>query len=114
MTITDTISFITCEATKEDTDQIISALNLRRRVLAQIKDATATQGSEVVLEGLSPKYLVGLSGVIVERDGARVAVQLDERSTQTLKFSGQKRFYIADDCTSYKVTGIPAQCAQPK
>jgi len=112
MTITDTISFITSEAGEEDLNQIFSALKLRRQVLGQIKASAVSEGMKVTLEGLSPKYLNGLSGVIVERNGARVAVQLDERSTQMLRFSGQKRFFVPLAMTAYRLEGIPAQCAK--
>lgn len=112
MSITDTISFITNEADEEDLNRIFSALKLRRQVLGQIKASAVSEGMKVTLEGLSPKYLNGLSGVIVERNGARVTVLLDEKSTQMLRFSGQKRFFIPADCTSYRMAGIPAQCVK--
>lgn len=112
MSITDTIFFITSEADEEDLNQIFSALKLRRQVLGQIKASAVSEGMKVTLEGLSPKYLNGLSGVIVERDGTRVAVQLDEISTQIFKSVSQKRFFIPADCVSYRMVGIPAQCAK--
>jgi hypothetical protein len=114
MDIIDIISFITSQATKADLDQIHASVKLRDQVLAQIQAAAATQETEVVLEELSPKYLNGLSGVIVERSGAMVAIQLDESSTNTLKWSGSKRFFVPPDSTSHTLEGIPAQCARVK
>jgi hypothetical protein len=62
-------------------NEIVGAINSRRRMRRDIESYTALGtvqvGTKVRLEGLSPKYLNGLTGEVVGKRGKRFTVRLD-------------------------------------
>lgn len=110
-TAPDVIAFILARADETDLTNIINAVKGRRKALGQINAAAIRPGVQVTLDGLSPKYLNGLTGTVKSVQGARCTVTLDQRSTTSLRYAGQ-RFRIPTEHTEYDLTGIPSQCAK--
>lgn len=107
----DVIAFIVARADETDLTNIINAVKARRRTLGQISAAAVKVGATVTLEGLSPKYLNGLTGTVKNISGARCTVTLDEASTNDLGFRST-RFYLLPGQKNYDLNGIPTQCAK--
>lgn len=85
-------------------------IKARHKALRAQAAASVSVGATVTLEGLSPKYLNGLTGTVTSIDRARGSVTLDEASTQRLRFDGARRFFIAADATEYLLGGVPLGC----
>lgn len=107
----DVIAFIVARADAVDLDNIINAVKARRKALGQINAAAVRPGVEVRLDGLSPKYLNGLTGTVKSVSGGRCVVTLDRNSTTSLRYAGQ-RFRIPTEHMEYDLAGIPTQCAK--
>lgn len=108
-TITEVLDYVHARADEQDLDSLLQALRTRRKVLGEQRAATVRSGLEIRLDGLSPKYLNGLTGTVVTLDGNRAEVRLDERSTTQLRGSG-RRFYVPAGEIEYLLTGIPKSC----
>jgi hypothetical protein len=120
MSLTTTLQFIASDATSEDIDRVIAAVNARSKVLraerAAHAAATLVVGSEVTLARLSPKALNGLTGEIVDFSGERVDVHLDTASTEVLAY-GRTRFAGSAHAslrsgTGYIVRGVPVSAVE--
>ncbi len=109
----DVVKFILSGATEEDLWKISSAMKTRKRTLGELVAASITVGMTVVIHGLSPKYLNDLRGEVVEHAGKHVVVELDEDSTEFLRFAGNRRFFIPEGQKSYRLAGVPAECVRP-
>ena len=110
-TARDAVAFILARADETDIANILAAVKTRRRLLGQISAAAVKVGATVTLEGLSPKYLNGLTGTVKNISGARCTVTLDEASTNDLGFRST-RFYLLPGQKNYDLNGIPTQCAK--
>lgn len=109
--LTDTLRFISSEATTTDLDRIIAALKLRRKALGAVRAASVTLGSKATLAAVgAPKYLNGLSGTVASIRGERADVALDMHSTATLREVGWRRYSIESDADTYLVRGVPLAC----
>lgn len=109
-----TIGDIVLNADEDDLTRIIQTVKDRRKVLASARAADVQIGASCTLTGLSPKYLNGLTGVVVRdpngRSGTRAyACKLDEESTKRLRGQGT-RFFIPEATTEYVLPGVPMQC----
>lgn len=115
ITTADVAEFITGSATEEDLDDVISAVNTRKRTLRDLRAMEVKPGAKVTLTDLSPKYLNGLSGVVHSTMGGRgirrVNVTLDAESTRTLASQSTKYFIAAND-EEYLLEGVPAASCQ--
>lgn len=107
----DVIAFIVARADETDLANILNAVKARRKALGQINAAAVKVGQRVTLDGLSPKYLNGLTGTVLSVEGARCTVTLDRDSTTSLRYAGQ-RFRIPTEHMEYNLGGIPTQCAK--
>lgn len=105
--LTDALNFILSSASNEDLSRVIDGIKSRRGILQTLNAASVSVGASVKLEGLSPKYLNNLTGIVVSMSGRSATIKLDARSTQDLRWSGRKRFFIAADATEYPLGGIP-------
>lgn len=115
ITLTDAVAFIAQHATADDLDQVYAAAKQRTRTLRTIAAAAAASlpvGASVRLDGLSPKYLNGLTGVLKSTTGGRAVVTLDKESTSLLGFSS-RRFYAAAGKDSYDLGGLPLSTVHP-
>lgn len=106
----ESVSFILTQAGDTDIDRIIDAVKERRKILSKIRAASVAVGAPVRLDGLSPRYLNGLTGTVTKIDGNRCTVTLDEESTERLRW-GRTRFHIPASVKEYPLTGIPLGCA---
>lgn len=111
-TIEDVFEFIHGQANETDLDNIFDAYRSRTKVLREKRALSVSPGKEVVVTGVSPKYLNGLRGTVEEVDGKCASVRLDEASTRRLRASGSRRFFIPDDETNYVLTGLPKSTCQ--
>lgn len=109
-TLTDVLGFVLGSAEQSDIERLYAAIKQRQQVLRAVKAAAVSEGATVKLEGLSPKYLNGLTGAAQNIQGQRCDVKLDETSTMTLRFTG-RRFFVPPGVTNYVVTGVPLSCA---
>ena len=107
----DVIAFIVARADETDLANILNAVKARRKALGQINASAVKVGATVTLEGMSPKYLNGLTGVVKSVSGGRCSVLLDEGSTTQLRWSGT-RFHVREGVTEYLMGGVPTQCAK--
>jgi aspartokinase-like uncharacterized kinase len=112
-TLSDVLTYIVSEADDDAMDLIIDGVRQRQKALQQIAAASVRIGMETRIDGISPKYLVGMRGEVAGIDGKRAEVLLDEASTRTLRFKGGRRFYIPSDTTRYLLGGIPLSCCKP-
>lgn len=111
LTITDTVDFLHSQATEQDLDTVLQAIRLRRKALGNITASAVQVDLDVRLDGLSPKYLNGLTGKVTDLKGDRATVRLDENSTDTLRVRSRgKRFYIPELTAEYDLGGIPMSC----
>lgn len=109
ITLADVLQFVASHATETDIGAIHDAARMRTKALHAVRAATVTLGANVRFAGLSPKYLNGLSGTVVEISGQRGTVRLDEKSTAALRRQG-RRFYIAPTVAEYEMSGVPLSC----
>jgi hypothetical protein len=111
----DVIAFIVARADDTDLSNIIGAVNARRKTLRTIAAASVKPGLAVRLDGLSPKYLNGLTGTVKSVEGQHCTVTLDAASTERLgwqsRFSLQVRMSQKPDGT-YDFGGVPSSCAK--
>lgn len=107
LTRTDAVTFIADHADEADLDAIIATIKARQKVLATRRASAVTVGQAVTLQDLQPKYLNGLAGTIKSITRGHADVELDERSTESLRFYGRRRFLIADGTANYVISGIP-------
>jgi hypothetical protein len=107
VTLSDALNFILTSASNEDLSRVIDGIKSRRTILQTINAASVSIGASVKLDGLTPKYLNGLTGTVASINGRSATIKLDERSTKELRWSGRKRFFIAGDATEYPLGGIP-------
>lgn len=107
-----TISDIVLSADEHDLERIIQAVKDRRNTLSAARASSVQVGMQARTTGLTPKYLNGLTGV-VERGNTslpgRMAIRLDEGSTDQLRWKGRK-FFIPVGEKNYLLDGIPTQC----
>lgn len=106
-TRTAAVSFISDHADEADLDAIIATIKARQKMLATRRASAVVVGQSVTLDGLQPKYLNGLAGTVKSIRGNAAEVELDEHSTEQLRFYGRRRFIIADGTTRYVMGGIP-------
>ena len=107
VTMAEVIDYILDHADSADIDRVYEAAKMRHKTL-QAKAASAVRiGMTIRLNGISPKYLNGMTGEVVSIDRQRASVLLDERSTRTLRVKGGRRFYIPADVKQYEVSGVP-------
>lgn len=105
--LSDALNFILTGASNEDLSRVIEAIKNRRTILSTINAAAVTVGAAVKLDGLSPKYLNGLTGTVASISGRSATITLDARSTTDLRWNGRRRFFIAEGATEYPLGGIP-------
>ncbi|MFG2845930.1 hypothetical protein ACGF12_22590 [Kitasatospora sp. NPDC048296] len=107
MSLADATRYILTDATEGDLDRMITAIRDRRDALAKIRAAAVTTGSTVTTRNLKPKYLIGLSGTVAAIDGNRADLDLDEASTDSLRWARQTRFPVpanakSSGCTAFR------------
>lgn len=107
--VAEVIDYVHSHADEQDLEVLGRAIKDRRKLLGEQRAATVRRGVEVSLDGLSPKYLNGLTGTVETVRGSRADIRLDEQSTVRLRLSGRK-FHVPSDETQYLLTGVPKQC----
>ena len=105
--LTEVIAFIE-KASATEVDLIKQAIttSAARKVVV---------GAKVEVHGISPKYLVGLTGTIKtisHRGKGYVSIMLDETSTIRYRMKNRGR-EVPEGATSYELGGIPLACARP-
>lgn len=111
--VADVLDYVHSRADEQDLEALIEAVRTRRKVLGEQRAATVRIGSEVRLDGLSPKYLNGLTGTVESVRASRADVRLDKASTSTLRFTGRK-FSIPADEEEFLLRGAPKSCCIAK
>lgn len=110
LTISDALEFIRSHATASDIEKIYAATKERTRNLRAVTAARVQAGANATLDGLSPKYLNGLTGTVSSIQGARGDVRLDARSTRDLRYLGARKYFISADTTEFTLRGVPLSC----
>lgn len=110
ITISDVHRFIHEKADRDAIDGIHLACKNRLRTLSDISAAAVQVGMRVRAAGISPKYLVGLTGTVESLDGTYAKVRLDEASTNRLRYTRQQRFPVAPGVSEYLLEGVPRSC----
>ena len=90
-------------------DLVLDALRARNSELMAQRAEDAFEGAFITIRDVTPRFLDGLSGEIIESDGETVAVLLTTESTGRLRFSGQK-VYDLGACKRFLLEGVPASC----
>jgi len=112
--LSDVVGYVLESADENDLDGIAQAMKSRRNILRVKAAAAVTEKATVTIDGISPKYLNGLSGVvkeIVNGRGQHATVTLDKASTHKLAFSSDKYGFLAGR-DSYDLTGVPLSCCK--
>lgn len=107
--IAQVLDYVHSHADEQDLDALREAIKTRHAVLGQQRAASVRRDAEVRLDGLSPKYLNGLTGTVESISGNRADVRLDEKSTTRLRYAGRK-FFIPNDEEKFLLSGVPKQC----
>ena len=110
MSLLDTLTFIDDHADEKALNRIVTAVNTRRKVLAARRAALIDEGDSVRIDGISPKYLAGMTGTVKSIKGKHATVTLDEASTDVLARKGNRRFYVPAGVDTYDLSGIPLSC----
>ncbi|MFI8932417.1 hypothetical protein ACIG3E_32735 [Streptomyces sp. NPDC053474] len=87
-TLETAIGYISLHATQNDLDRIHAAAKQRATALREARAAAVTKGSTVRIGNARPKYMNGLTGVVVDvRQGRSTVVdlELDAESTDVLR-----------------------------
>ena len=109
LTLVDVAAFIG-SASPEDVDAVLDLARDRakalRAIATRVTAASVQKGTDVVLAGLNPKYLNGLTGTVESVRGARVDVSLDVESSDRLRFTRQTRFNVLPGAR-YTLHGVP-------
>lgn len=116
LSLPDIVGYVLDQADENDLDRIAQAMASRRSLLREKAAAAVTVGATVTIDGIRPRYLVGLVGTVKEITtgrGKRLAtVTLTKQSTQTLAFASDRFAFLAgQDCT-HDLTGIPLSCCK--
>jgi hypothetical protein len=110
MNSSEVVEFILTQASAEDLAEIKEACSLRKQALLRsVKVGDAVR----VTDGISPKYLTGLTGTFKSRKGKRVTIVLDTKSTAKLR-SVSDRFFIPAETKEYTLAGLPEVCVVPE
>lgn len=110
ITLQDTITYVTSQADEQALEHVIDAVKQRRKALRSVRAAAVGVGAQVRIGEISPKYLIGMTGDVVDIVGNRATVRLNEESTLLLRLKGTRRFYVPDDQLCYDLDGIPLSC----
>ena len=118
ITNVNVLQYIAYNATESDVNLFFEALKERRKALGTVKAASVSLDATVVLSGLSPKYLNGLSGTVTVLNRSsgsikRGSILLDEASTKKLRYSGT-RYHVPADMGRYTLGGVPLSCMTVK
>ena len=89
-TLADVVGYVLTEAGEPDLAQILDAYRQRRKTLATAAAGRIAVGSEVELTNFKPKLLNGLTGKVIDIDAGLAIVELDETSTNLLRFRSKK------------------------
>lgn len=107
-------TFIMSEADAADIERIFDLARNRQKTLRQQRALSVTEGSLVLLDGLSPKVLNGLGGQVKTIRGNNGDVLLDQISTRVLARSRSRYSFsaqLADRASEgYLLTGVPLGC----
>jgi hypothetical protein len=111
VTLTEVLSFIGGHAEPDALDTILDVVRDRRRALADAAAHAVTVGA-TVRHSLSPRYLNGLTGIVIAipaaRRGAkrRCTIRLDQTSVTRLAQADSSYAHLREE-TSYEMGGIP-------
>ncbi|HEU0130802.1 MAG TPA: hypothetical protein VFQ85_07405 [Mycobacteriales bacterium] len=114
LTLTDVLTFIAGQASAEDLNRIWDAARARQKALRAIRAAAVNVGQDVVLAGLRPRELDGLTGTVISISRTRGQVRLDEASTRRLRDAQITQTYVPDGVTEHILGGIPLSCCHPR
>jgi hypothetical protein len=96
------LSYIHSTNEDGDLDVIFDACRARRKTLGSIKAATVKEGDRVRIDGISPKYLAGVTGTVTSIDRSRkggIAVVEADRPVFGSRHRGETT-----------IAGIPTAC----
>lgn len=111
--LTDVLTFIADKASADDLERIWNAARNRQKTLRAVRAAAVQVGQDVVLDGLSPRQLNGLTGTVVSISKASGQVRLDEASTRRLRAARLTRVHVPDNVTEH-VLHVPLSCCLPR
>ncbi|AVZ70901.1 hypothetical protein SLUN_00075 [Streptomyces lunaelactis] len=106
------LEFITLHATQSDLDRVYAAAKQRTQTLRDLRAAAVSEGTEVRLSKIKPKYLNGLTGTVKtveqKRTRAIVSILLDEESTENMRHI----LYVERGVKRHLLTGVPASVCE--
>ncbi|MET9396160.1 hypothetical protein [Kitasatospora sp. NPDC002965] len=110
MSLADATRFILTDATEADLDRVGAAVRDRRDMLAKVRAAAVAVEARVTTRGIKQKYLVGLSGTVASIDGDCADLDLDEDSTDQLRWARQTKFKVPPGTKNFRLRGVPLTC----
>lgn len=111
--LTDVLTFIADKASADDLERIWNAARDRQKTLRAIRAAAVQVGQDVVLDGLSPQTLNGLTGTVLSIAKSSGQVRLGEASTRRLRAARLARVPVPDNVTEH-VLNVPLSCCLPR
>ncbi|MBO2464992.1 hypothetical protein [Actinomadura violacea] len=87
ITQADALQHIISVTDESDLDRLAMAIRDRRGDLRRLRAASVKVGSTVRIDNIRPKYLAGMTGKVIELEGAACTIQLDEKSTENLRLT---------------------------
>lgn len=112
VSLADVIGFVGSSATDSDLELITAAANQRHKHLGQVRAAAIKVGDRVELRGLSPKYLNGLKGTVLEA-GKHYQVDLDADSVLRLRFGSGAKYLRTGPSGEPTLVVAPPTCLIP-
>jgi len=115
MTISELVAAIHQIDNEADLTSVFEAYKTRHKTLGAIRASEIKVGMKVKIINIKPKYLVGLTGVVVEPTafepkGNSVTVILDPASTDQYRYTSKR--FIPESETEHRLAGIPKQCLE--
>lgn len=111
-TLNEVLDYISGCANSTEITTINQALRDRQSIL--FARSAGSAGDTVLLHGLSPKELNGLTGVAqpAPRSRTRHDITLDEQSTIRLLGERVRTAHFADGVVNFVLRGIPIKCCE--
>lgn len=105
------VEFVTLHATSDDLDRIYAACRARQKALASVKAAAVKVGMVVTTEGLTPKYINGLTGEVTSITGARASVRFAHNQANRIAYTKHgPRALLTQEDPLFVMGGIPLTC----
>jgi hypothetical protein len=109
------VDWIQSHATEAHIPAIIDAINNRQRANAAARAAAVENGQDIEIGHIKQRYLAGLRGTVVQKDARNAEIELDEDSTERLRWDRKnKTILVPPDVKRFNLPDVPLGCCIPR